>query len=266
MWWFAGVDADTIAKLRALGQKKAAQYGPATTTAATDAPAAAKSASAPGTVAAAAITAPPTTKTTTTGAAPEPKKKSLFAQAREARQAAATAATSTPATSTRDSEPSAAPTTTPASSTAAPTPAPAARPTTTRVKLGPQAPAPARQLPPDDLDTPAPLPVDERLKGTRLEWLLPPGQAEADAPPLPSRDPQADLLALASGEATAGETHLRFDFRGELLDASADVPTHLGLHHHGDEPDKVPPSVRRFLWSPSVGYRRGRTLESHCVV
>lgn len=29
----------------------------------------------------------------------------------------------------------------------------------------------------------------------------------------------------------------RFSLQGELLAADADLPTHLGLHHHGEEPE-----------------------------
>lgn len=29
----------------------------------------------------------------------------------------------------------------------------------------------------------------------------------------------------------------RFDFAGALIPPTEDLPTHLGLHHHGDEPE-----------------------------
>lgn len=29
----------------------------------------------------------------------------------------------------------------------------------------------------------------------------------------------------------------RFDFAGALIPPTEDVPTHLGLHHHGEEPE-----------------------------
>ena len=29
---------------------------------------------------------------------------------------------------------------------------------------------------------------------------------------------------------------VRFDFDGKIIAATAEVPMHLGLHHHGDEP------------------------------
>lgn len=29
----------------------------------------------------------------------------------------------------------------------------------------------------------------------------------------------------------------RFDFDGALIPPTEDLPTHLGLHHHGDEPE-----------------------------
>ncbi len=29
----------------------------------------------------------------------------------------------------------------------------------------------------------------------------------------------------------------RFDFAGTLIPPTKDLPTHLGLHHHGEEPE-----------------------------
>lgn len=29
----------------------------------------------------------------------------------------------------------------------------------------------------------------------------------------------------------------RFDFAGTLIPPTEDLPTHLGLHHHGEEPE-----------------------------
>ena len=39
------------------------------------------------------------------------------------------------------------------------------------------------------------------------------------------------LCASQTGQAA------RFDFQGHLVAADANLPTHLGLHHHGDEPE-----------------------------
>ncbi len=39
------------------------------------------------------------------------------------------------------------------------------------------------------------------------------------------------VLLLQTGQQA------RFDFNGHLVAVDADVPTHLGLHHHGSEPE-----------------------------
>ena len=31
----------------------------------------------------------------------------------------------------------------------------------------------------------------------------------------------------------------RFDFAGSLIPPHEDLPTHLGLHHHGEEPEVI---------------------------
>jgi hypothetical protein len=89
------------------------------------------------------------------------------------------------------------------------------------------------------------LPVlDERVRGTALEWMLP-----AEQTPVSGRDP------------------LRFDFRGAALAPDADVPTHAGLHHHGDQADRVrPPSghgLRRV--GPYARRRRDTRCASCCT-
>uniref|UniRef100_A0A087XIT2 RNA polymerase II associated protein 1 n=1 Tax=Poecilia formosa TaxID=48698 RepID=A0A087XIT2_POEFO len=44
----------------------------------------------------------------------------------------------------------------------------------------------------------------------------------------------------------------RFDFTGTLIPPSEDLPTHLGLHHHGDEPERAGYSLQElFLLSRS---------------
>lgn len=58
----------------------------------------------------------------------------------------------------------------------------------------------------------------EKLEYDKLEWLK-------DLPP-PSTD------SKETGQ------HARFDFHGNLMSADADVPVNIGLHHHGDEPER----------------------------
>lgn len=37
----------------------------------------------------------------------------------------------------------------------------------------------------------------------------------------------------------------RFDFAGTLIPPTEDLPTHLGLHHHGEEPEVSRQQVRK---------------------
>lgn len=64
---------------------------------------------------------------------------------------------------------------------------------------------------------------------TSLSWLQPPTPQDREAS---SYSP-----ALSSYPASS----VRFSFRGELIPptTSLDLPTHLGLHHHGDAPDSA---------------------------
>ncbi|XP_052766756.1 RNA polymerase II-associated protein 1-like [Mya arenaria] len=47
-----------------------------------------------------------------------------------------------------------------------------------------------------------------------------------------------DLPTPSAGHSQTG-TQARFDFDGNLLPPDADIPVNLGLHHHGDEPERA---------------------------
>ena len=40
----------------------------------------------------------------------------------------------------------------------------------------------------------------------------------------------------------------RFDFDGHIVCVDSDLPLHLGLHHHGQEPEVSEPTHRHRLW------------------
>ena len=46
-----------------------------------------------------------------------------------------------------------------------------------------------------------------------------------------------DLPPPKTGDDKLTGKPVRFDFDGKIVTADADVPVHLGLHHHGDEPE-----------------------------
>ncbi|XP_077413807.1 RNA polymerase II-associated protein 1 isoform X2 [Vanacampus margaritifer] len=72
----------------------------------------------------------------------------------------------------------------------------------------------------------------DKVESEKLEWM-------GDIPaPRKSRTKQA--------------MQARFDFNGTLIPPTEDLPTHLGLHHHGDEPERAGYSLQElFLLSRS---------------
>uniref|UniRef100_A0A3P8UL54 RNA polymerase II associated protein 1 n=1 Tax=Cynoglossus semilaevis TaxID=244447 RepID=A0A3P8UL54_CYNSE len=72
----------------------------------------------------------------------------------------------------------------------------------------------------------------DKLEPEKLEWMR-------DLPP-PRR------------KGTKEAMQARFDFTGRLIQPSEDLPTHLGLHHHGEEPERAGYSLQElFLLSRS---------------
>ncbi|KAI9636872.1 putative cytoplasm protein [Dioszegia hungarica] len=71
------------------------------------------------------------------------------------------------------------------------------------------------------------------------------GDADLKSTYFPNTAAEPDKLAWMSSSpipatsSSANNGHFRFDLSGRLLSSSqqADLPTHLGLHHHGDQPD-----------------------------
>ncbi|KAG0232288.1 RNA polymerase II associated protein 1 [Actinomortierella wolfii] len=71
----------------------------------------------------------------------------------------------------------------------------------------------------------------------KLEWM------GIDDPSLGPKNATGKAIAPGVQPYTATEAdpeaaHYRFDFLGKLLDETQDVPVHLGLHHHGQDPTK----------------------------
>ncbi|KAF9160946.1 RNA polymerase II associated protein 1 [Actinomortierella ambigua] len=71
----------------------------------------------------------------------------------------------------------------------------------------------------------------------KLEWM------GIDDPSLGPKGTTGKALApgvqpYTATEADPAAAHYRFDFSGKLLDEGQEVPMHLGLHHHGQDPTK----------------------------
>lgn len=95
-------------------------------------------------------------------------------------------------------------------------------------------------IPEQDLVTDAELPVKpqkdwvnmDKLEPEKLEWMR-------DLPPPRKKGTNKAMQA-------------RFDFAGTLIPPTEDLPTHLGLHHHGEEPERAGYSLQElFLLSRS---------------
>ncbi|KAJ3290246.1 RNA polymerase II associated protein 1 [Borealophlyctis nickersoniae] len=79
-----------------------------------------------------------------------------------------------------------------------------------------------------------PIPVEDWIPSDKaeiekLEWMA----------------PEQDVMNQPAEEQTASE--LRFDFKGRILDSTVEVPVHLGLHHHGNEPQHPGYSLDELL-------------------
>lgn len=56
---------------------------------------------------------------------------------------------------------------------------------------------------------------------------------------------------------------LRFDFQGRLLKGTAEsgsIPTHFGLHHHGDEPDAPGYNMQELFILSRSNFMKQRVL------
>jgi hypothetical protein len=82
------------------------------------------------------------------------------------------------------------------------------------------------------------LPHMDVLEEDKLEWTK----------SLPKRDPQQK------------SKENRFSFDGLVLPHTIDVPTHLGLHHHGDNPEVISLNVSNFPYSTDSSHPTHRNL------
>ena len=52
----------------------------------------------------------------------------------------------------------------------------------------------------------------------------------------------------------------RFDFHGKLVDQSDDIPEHLGLHHHGDDPSSAGYTLEELIVLARSSFLQQRVL------
>ncbi|XP_039597354.1 RNA polymerase II-associated protein 1 [Polypterus senegalus] len=80
----------------------------------------------------------------------------------------------------------------------------------------------------------------DKLEPEKLEWLR-------DLPPSRKKGTKKAMQA-------------RFDFSGSLIPPTADLPTHLGLHHHGEEPELAGYSLQELFHLSRSKVTQQRTL------
>ncbi|PWA01472.1 hypothetical protein BB558_002443 [Smittium angustum] len=102
----------------------------------------------------------------------------------------------------------------------------------------------------------------------KLKWIT--SFAKAKSPServLENIKAQSDRAARVVRDIVTGKSaslmddptaHLRFDFEGTIVDVLDDIPTHKGLHHHGDDPDNAGytiPEILHLMRSTVAGQR-----------
>ncbi|KAJ2157328.1 hypothetical protein GGF46_004582 [Coemansia sp. RSA 552] len=96
----------------------------------------------------------------------------------------------------------------------------------------------------------------EVVEEAKLAWIL--GHRQAKSPMEQavdeSRRREAQAAAAAASGAQEGDlldcpaSKIRFAFDGQILgEAESDIPTHHGLHHHGEDPDKPGYTIPELL-------------------
>ncbi|KAK0043487.1 RPAP1 [Biomphalaria pfeifferi] len=73
-----------------------------------------------------------------------------------------------------------------------------------------------------------------------------------------------DLPAPCSTSAETGRP-ARFDFQGNLMAVDADVPVNLGLHHHGDEPERAGYTLEEIFQLSRSSNLQQRSLALHTL-
>ena len=78
----------------------------------------------------------------------------------------------------------------------------------------------------------------------------------------PFKNEKKKMIMVAFNCIQTGQ-QARFDLQGALMGYHADLPTHLGLHHHGDEPEVSPSLFACKHFSHRRGFRF--SLLIHCT-
>ncbi|KAJ3015573.1 UNVERIFIED_CONTAM: RNA polymerase II associated protein 1 [Siphonaria sp. JEL0065] len=67
-------------------------------------------------------------------------------------------------------------------------------------------------------------------------------------------------------ESTTSSTDLRFSLNGDIIPIDADLPTHLGLHHHGDDPARAGYTIKELIYLARSSMSSQRSLCTQALV
>jgi hypothetical protein len=90
--------------------------------------------------------------------------------------------------------------------------------------------APSHPTPPESAKPPKPIKLEDLPVKPKKGWV------HMDKIEYDKLEWMKDLPPPKSGDKHSGKP-VRFDFDGKIVTGDEDVPMHLGLHHHGDEPE-----------------------------
>ncbi|KAJ3061592.1 RNA polymerase II associated protein 1, partial [Podochytrium sp. JEL0797] len=91
--------------------------------------------------------------------------------------------------------------------------------------------------------------------------------ASLAAPPTPPNDESSKLEwmnPIADTENAPKSSDLRFDLNGQVIPSDADLPHHLGLHHHGDDPSRAGYTIKELIYlaRSSVSSQRSMCVQT----
>ncbi|XP_059209023.1 RNA polymerase II-associated protein 1 isoform X2 [Centropristis striata] len=115
-------------------------------------------------------------------------------------------------------------------------------------------------------------PEEVEMEGEEEEETPPPAVTEEDLPVKPQKEwvhmdklePEKlewmTNLPAPRKKGTKQAMQARFDFAGALIPPNEDLPTHLGLHHHGEEPERAGYSLQELFLLSRSQLNQQRTL------
>ncbi|KAJ1734694.1 hypothetical protein LPJ61_000934 [Coemansia biformis] len=108
----------------------------------------------------------------------------------------------------------------------------------------------------------------EVVEDAQLAWMLGHQQAKSPMEQAVAESRARDSRSAATAVAAASEddpiqspaSRIRFAFDGQILEEEATVPTNVGLHHHGEDPDRPGYTIPELLHLSRSAFPAQRTV------